>query len=56
LAGDLILEPMRQAVKVRAFEVHSRRVRIAPAAIGAATWAMIQAGFLAAQPLSPVVG
>lgn len=56
-AGELVLEPLRQAVKLRAFEVHSRRVHIVPAelgmeasAIGAATWAMIQAGFMAAQP------
>ncbi len=56
-AGETLLEPLRQAVKLRAFEVHARRVRIVPAklgleasAIGDATWAMINAGLLTPQP------
>lgn len=56
-AGETLLEPLRQAVKLRAFEVHARRVQIVPAqlgldasAIGDATWAMIKAGLLAPQP------
>jgi glucokinase-like ROK family protein len=58
-AGELILEPARQAVNLRALDVHARRVRIVPVdlgieapAIGAATWAMIRAGLLAAEPLT----
>jgi glucokinase len=54
VAGELLLEPLRESVRLRAFEVPARRVRIVPAdlgieasSIGAATWAMIQAGFLA---------
>ena len=57
VAGELLLEPLREAVRLRAFEVPVRRARIVPAdlgieasAIGAATWAMVQAGYLAAQP------
>ena len=60
-AGVLLLKPLRGAVKRRAFEVHARRVRIVSAdlgidasAIGAAAWAMIQAGFLTAEPWIPV--
>ncbi len=56
-AGELLFEPLRQAVQRRALEVPAQRVRIVPAAlgmeasaIGAATWAMIQTGLLAAQP------
>jgi predicted NBD/HSP70 family sugar kinase len=51
-AGDLLLEPLRLALHFRAFEAAARRVRLAHAglgieasAFGAATWAMIQAGF-----------
>jgi glucokinase-like ROK family protein len=58
-AGELLLEPLRQAVKLRAFEVHARRVHIVSSAlgieasaIGAAAWATMQAGFLAAEPCS----
>jgi glucokinase-like ROK family protein len=54
VAGELLLEPLRESVRLRAFDVAARRVRIVPAdlgieasSIGAATWAMIQAGFLA---------
>ncbi len=54
MAGDLLLEPLREAVKLRAFEVHARRVSIVAAelgieasAIGAGAWAMMRAGFLA---------
>ncbi len=57
LAGELLLEPLRQAVRLRAFEVHARRVRIVTSelgieasAIGAAAWATMHAGFLAAEP------
>jgi glucokinase-like ROK family protein len=53
-AGETLLEPLRQTVKLRAFEIHAHRVRIVPAqlgidasAIGDATWAMIKAGLLA---------
>ncbi len=53
-AGELLLEPLRQAINFRAFEVHARRARVVPAslgldssAIGAATFAMIEAGYLA---------
>jgi predicted NBD/HSP70 family sugar kinase len=58
MAGELLLEPLRQAVKLRAFEVHARRVSIVAAklgieasAIGAGAWAMLRAGF----PASPSV-
>jgi predicted NBD/HSP70 family sugar kinase len=56
-ARELLLEPLREAVKLRALDVHARRVRIVSAdlgieasAIGAAAWAMMQAGLLATQP------
>lgn len=56
-AGELLLEPLRQTVQLRAFELPARRVRIIPAALGieasslgAAVWAMIKVDFLAAQP------
>jgi glucokinase-like ROK family protein len=60
-AGDMLLEPLQQTVKLRTFEVHASRVRIVPAqlgiqasAIGDATWAMIKAGLLAAQLGTPI--
>jgi glucokinase-like ROK family protein len=60
-AGEALLEPLRQAVKLRAFEIHAGRVRIVPAqlgiqasAIGDATWAMVKAGLLSSQPGAPV--
>lgn len=56
-AGEALLEPLRQAVKLRAFEIHASHVRIVPAqlgieasAIGDATWAMVRAGLLSSQP------
>lgn len=52
IAADILLEPLRQAIQFRALEVHARRVQVVrsslgieASAIGAATWAMIQAGF-----------
>jgi predicted NBD/HSP70 family sugar kinase len=60
-AGDMLLEPLWQTVKLRTFEIHASRVRVVPAqlgiqasAIGDATWAMIKAGLLAGQPGTPI--
>ncbi len=60
MAGELLLEPLREAVQYRSLTIPARRVRILPAdlgieasSIGAAAWAMIQAGFLAEQPWVP---
>ena len=59
-AGETLLEPLRQTVKMRAFDIHARRVRIVPAqlgidasAIGDATWAIIKAGLLASSSSVP---
>ncbi len=54
MAGELLLGPLREAIRFRSLEIPARRVRIVSAdlgiegsSIGAAAWAMIQAGFLA---------